>query len=180
MCQEVVLSLSRFARSFAVLLAGMLSGCSVSYIIDGHVLETARHESSAGASRVAVPVERVDGEPVYVRYDALDLANARPIGSNRVIARAPYRSGYRVGGPILIGIGTAALIAATAVISWDLSQPCSAYTECWSGLVSGIVGLPLAVGGLGFLIPGAILTAQGYRSPSEVTPAERGLVYLPR
>jgi hypothetical protein len=177
---EVVLSLSRSARFFAVLLAGVLSGCSVSYVIDAHVLERARHESNAGASRVAVAAERVDGGPVYVRYDALDLANAQPIDSGRVIARAPYRRGYRIGGPILIVLGAAALVAAIAITSWDLSAPCSAHTECGTGLAAGIVGVPLAVGGLGLLIPGAVLTAQGYRSPSEVIPAERGPVYLPR
>jgi hypothetical protein len=173
------LSVSRFACSLA-LLGGMLSGCSVSYVIDGHVLQTAQRESHEGAARVAVPVARTDGQPVYVRYDALDLANAQPIGSNRVIASAPYRAGYRIAGPILIGLGAAALVAAIGLTSWDLSATCSPYSECWKGLVSLVAGVPLAVGGLGLLIPGAVLTAQGYRSPSEIDPAERGVVYLPR
>jgi hypothetical protein len=167
--------------SIALLVAALLSGCSVHYVIDRHVLETARKEAGSAGDRIAVPAQRITGAPVYLRSGAIDFDHARPIDSDHVIATAPYRAGYRVAGPTLLAIGAAALTAAIVVTAVDASSPC-VYDDgnCVRGLLAAIVGLPLGLGGILLHIPGAILTWQGYRSPSEVTPPDRHFVYLPR
>jgi hypothetical protein len=171
---------SRRALALAVALAAV-AGCRTEYVVDARVLETARQEASQSGHRVAVPVERMDVEPVYVRYERLDVAGVRPPGPTRVMVSAPARRGHRIAGPILLSFGLTALVAGIGVIGGDLANPCPMYsTECWGGMLTGLVGLPLTVSGIVLTIPGGILTYLGYHDPSEVPPSQRDLLYLSR
>jgi hypothetical protein len=164
---------SRRALALAVVLAATVAGCRTEYVVDALVLETAQEASQSG-HRVAVPVERMDGEPVYVRYERLDVAGVRPLGTTQVMVSAPARRGHRTAGPILLGFGLSALVAGIGVIGGDLANPCPAsVTECWGGLLTGLVGLPLTLSGIVLTIPGGILTYLGYHDPSEVPPSQR-------
>jgi hypothetical protein len=171
---------ARAALVLVIALAATVAGCRTEYVVDVHLLEAARQETSRSGHSVAVPVERMNGGAAYVRYDRLDLASAQPLGPGHVMASAPSRRGYRIAGPILLSFGLAALVSAVGVVAGDFGSSCQPATECWRGLLAGVVGLPLGVGGILLTIPGAVLTHRGYRDPSEVVPSQRDLLYLSR
>jgi hypothetical protein len=102
-----------------------------------------------------------------VRYTALDLERARPITPTHVVASAPDRRGYRIAGPILLSFGIAAFTGAVSVFAIDGSSRCEYASSCWRGLLSGVIGAPLATAGLGLGIPGAFLTHRGYHDDIE-------------
>jgi hypothetical protein len=162
-----------------VTLAATVAGCHTEYVVDARVLAAAQKEAQSGNS-VAVPVERMDGAPVYVRYEKLDLAGAQAMGPAHVVVSAPARRGHRVAGPILLSLGLTALVGGIGVVAGDLGSPCPRYGDCWRGLLAAVIGAPVGVVGIGLTIPGAILTYQGYRDPSEVVPSQRDLLYLSR
>jgi len=155
-----------------------LSGCRTEYIVERRTLDAAEMQLALTSRSPAVPAERVrDGAQVHVRYEALDLVRARPMSPTHVVASAPERRPYRVAGPIVLGIGLAAASAGIGVITWDMTRSCARQYECWRGIGSLALGLPLEIVGLAHIITGGILMHKGYRDSSEVKAPEHALVY---
>lgn len=118
--------------------------------------------SAGDAQKFDAPVSaKLAADGLHV--EGKDGARTYPLSAIRSLrVRHDDHKADTVGGVVLLSIGVTALVAATAVVIYDFGvyQP-SCTEDCWPGFASLLFAAPAGVVGLGFGIPGVILTTRG-------------------
>jgi hypothetical protein len=160
------------ARRLA-LMALLVLGCDRSYWITSADLRRARSDAETRVPSDRIALKPLERDVVYLRYSQLRVDWP---GAENVRVHAPNKRGKRLGGAILLGVGTALIAGGVAVIGYGISI--RARDSVGSGIVAGLGALPVGVG-IGLAIPGVVLLTRA-RGPSDIVIAgDPTMVYFP-